>query len=160
MKTLPIDISDSVINWKAYKKGGVHIGTLKFKNGEVTFDDNLPVGGKFSIDMTTINDTDQKGILKAELEQHLKSTDFFNIEQFPDAKFVIEKTDHTPDDEGFYGVTGLLTIKDIKNEISFKAKIFSSGDTLKIETKTINLDRTKWAITYGRSEERRVGKEC
>lgn len=149
MKTLPIDIAESVINWKAYKAGGLHVGTLKFKSGEVNFEEDKPVGGSFIIDMTTIHNSDQEGLLKSQLETHLKSTDFFNIEQFPEAKFVIEKTDHTPDDSGFYGVTGMLTIKDIKNEISFKATILTGAAIYNVQTRTINLDRTKWGITYG-----------
>ena len=41
------------------------------------------VGGQISIDMTSIENTDQEGKWKANLEGHLKSDDFFNVEKFP-----------------------------------------------------------------------------
>ncbi len=51
-------------------------------------------------------------------DNHLKSDDFFNAEQFPQLKF--ESTNVEKVSEGEYTVTGNLTIRDITKEIELK----------------------------------------
>ena len=150
MKTIQIDTSKSVINWKAYKTGGSHIGTVKIWQGSIDLDDDgIPVGGSITFDMNTISDTDQPAPLKASLEQHLKSDQFFDIEKFPTSQFIVEKVDHTADSDGYYAVSGFMSLKGIKNEILFKIKFVTIDKEIKIESNTIHLDRTRWGISYG-----------
>ena len=143
MNTIDIDYSKSSITWKGFKPGGGHTGTLGIKDGKVDLDDkNVPIGGRFTFDMNAIDDKDQSGMMKAELEKHLKSDEFFDVEKYPLATFSITKIDPNSDNDGFYMVTGNLEIKDITNEISFKAKYTKINDELEIETSTPTLDRT------------------
>ena len=150
MKTIPIDLTKSTLSWQAYKPGGSHTGSIQFKTGNILLDDeNMPKGGDFCFDMTTIVDNDQKDKLKDMLETHLKSDEFFDVEKYPEAFFTITKTDHTPDADGFYAAVGELDIKGIKGEVSFKAKYEIIDKTIHIQTNTIVVDRTKWNINYG-----------
>ncbi|MEG1617424.1 MAG: YceI family protein [Bacteroidales bacterium] len=150
MVTLIIDVSQSIIKWNAFKPGGEHDGTLHFKNGTIEVDDqNIPIGGSFEFDMDTITDNDLSGFLKQKLETDLKGTEFFDVVKYPDAKFEIEKVDHTPDTSGYYGVSGYLTMKGVRNEISFKAKYTEAADSIRVESNKIIVDRTKWGINHG-----------
>ena len=150
MRSIEINITKSIVNWQGFKPGGSHTGTLNFKTGNILLDDeNMPKGGDFSFDMNSITDSDQKDSLKQMLETHLKSNEFFDVTQFPEAFFTVTKTDHTPDADGYYAISGTLNIKEIKNEISFKAKYEIVDNTVVITTQTIIIDRTKWNVNYG-----------
>ena len=52
-----INVAESVINWVGYKVTGQHEGTINLLNGSLNFEKNKLVGGKFAMDMTTINTT-------------------------------------------------------------------------------------------------------
>lgn len=152
MVTMQVVAEQSVIDWKAFKTGGGHEGSLKIKSGIVEVDqsDKRPVGGTIYFDMNTIDDFDQAGMLKNKLIEDLKKPDFFDVEKYPEAKLEIIKVDHTPDADGNYGVNAALTMKGVRNEITFKAnyKVQSDGSIL-IQTGTIIVDRIKWGITVG-----------
>jgi polyisoprenoid-binding protein YceI len=137
-----IDISKSLITWTGKKITGEHEGTIKFKEGELVFKANKVTGGSFVADMTTLNNTDQTGSSKAKLEGHLKSDDFFGINNFKTAiltfKSVTSKAYNT------YTVIGTLTIKGISNPVIFD--LIVKGKTA---TANLNIDRTKYDIKYG-----------
>ena len=152
MSTLTVVTSQSVIDWTAFKTGGQHHGTLQFKSGtvEVDPDDKRPVGGVFYFDMNSINDLDQEGKLKELLESDLKGSKFFDVTDYPEAKLELIKVDHTPDINGAYGVNAALTMKGIRNELTFKAKYSVLPDGgISVQTDVIVVDRIKWGITEG-----------
>ena len=72
-----INTQKSSIHWIGKKVTGEHGGTLKFKEGSLTFKNKVIAGGSFVVDMTTLTNTDQTGKDKEKLEGHLKSADFF-----------------------------------------------------------------------------------
>jgi chromosome segregation protein len=117
-----LDLTKSTVKWIGTKLKGKHNGTVKIADGNILVKDNKVVGGKFSLDMTSIDDVDMKddAKMKAKLEGHLKSEDFFNVEKFPKATFEIT----TISEEGAsVNVTGNLTIKDVTKSVTFPAKI-------------------------------------
>ena len=76
-----INISESNVEWKAYKVTGSHKGIVNVKSGYLSFDDGKLSGGSITIDMTSINTTDLTGDYKKQLDGHLKSADFFSVEK-------------------------------------------------------------------------------
>ncbi|MGB0375911.1 MAG: YceI family protein [Flavobacteriaceae bacterium] len=86
-----------------------HYGSLKFKSGSLTFENEALVGGTFVVDMTTLKNKDLSGQSKEYLEGHLKSDDFFSVEKYPEATLVVTKG--TALENGGYNVQGDLTIK-------------------------------------------------
>jgi polyisoprenoid-binding protein YceI len=95
--------------------------------------------------MTSITSTDGAG---ARLEGHLKADDFFGVEKFPTANFVITKV--TPAAAaGKLTVSGNLTIKGITKPISFPATLAVKGNSLSAVAKGVKVDRTKYDIRYG-----------
>lgn len=136
IESLKTNVSESTIEWKGYKPTGEHFGTIGISEGKLKVIGDALVSGNFTIDMKTIKilDSDNPKLLK-----HLKSADFFEVETFPISKFELTGSSKV---EGKTMVKGFLTIKDIKKEISFPAKISKNKDgnvVLESETFKVNM---------------------
>ncbi|MCR9285817.1 MAG: YceI family protein [Bacteroidetes bacterium] len=140
-----VNTERSVINWKGYKVTGEHSGTINLQNGELKFENDVLVGGGFEIDMRSMKVTDIEGEWAQKLEGHLKSGDFFGVDKYPVAKFVVTKavSKGTPGD---YKVIGNLTIKETTKEIRFYAHL---NEDRKSASADITIDRTDFDVRYG-----------
>lgn len=141
-KTVNINKTASSIAWLAKKVTGEHNGTVGISAGALNVDGNKLVGGNFTIDLKTIKDLDltdpgynQKFI------GHISSGDFFEVEKFPTATFVITKVAGNQ-------VTGNLTVKGITKSITFPAEIAVKGGKVSAKA-NITIDRTDFNIRYG-----------
>lgn len=133
----------SNVHWLGKKTTGQHEGDVSIKSGNVSFNGTDPVSGDFVLDMKTITCTDIKNADDNQsLVDHLKNEDFFNVAQFPEASLKIIKFEKT-ETANTYNVTADLTIKGVKNQISFPAVVTPAKATA-----TITIDRTKWNISY------------
>ena len=139
-----IKTENSKVVWKGYKVTGSHEGIINLKSGSFNFEENVLAGGEFEIDMTTIVNTDMEGEYKGKLEGHLKSDDFFGVENFPTAKLVF--TSVNVKGKNSYVVIGNLTIKGKSNPITFEISIYGNKATA-----SLKIDRTKYDIKYGSS---------
>lgn len=150
--TYKVDTKTSSMEWIGKKLTGEHNGTIMLSSGEVEVMSGVVVGGKFEIDMTTIDDKDlQDPTYKAKLDNHLKSEDWFDVKKFPKAIFVI--TSVTPIKEAKDGgythtVKGNLTIKGKTNPISFDAVIKMADGKVACVGQTV-IDRSKFDVKYG-----------
>lgn len=149
--SLAVDPAKSVLTWTAKKVGGQHTGTVKVANGTLMVKSNKLTGGTFTIDMTSITDTDITNAgMNAKLTGHLKSEDFFSVEKYPTASFKITKAApmaKAKAGEANYKITGDLTIKGITHAITFPATVNLTGDNAQASAK-IEVDRTKYDIKY------------
>ena len=143
IETKNVDISKSKVSWEGKKVTGAHDGTVNLKSGSLVFEDNKLKGGTFVIDMTSIVVTDLTGKSKESLEGHLKSDDFFGIENHPEAKLLIKKV-VSLGTEGDYRVNADLTIKGVTKAIKFDAKVMNNSAKA-----TITVDRSDFNIRYG-----------
>ncbi len=137
--------SDSYLTWYGENKIQVksHTGTLKF-NTNVSFLGLAPkneagemeiVGGQLLIDMATLSGENEPEMLI----NHLKSADFFDVDTYPEANFVITgKADGQ--------VKGLLTIKGVTQEVSVPYTMTATEDGYTIEGQ-FEIDRTLWGVT-------------
>jgi polyisoprenoid-binding protein YceI len=137
-----IKIETSTLTWKAYKVTGSHTGTIAIKEGSLSFDQGKLNGGEFVIDMPTLVSTDQEGEDKAKLEGHLKSDDFFGVENHPTAKLIFTKV--TASGKNSYEVVGDLTIKGITKAVTFDISVYGSKATA-----TMKVDRSQYNVKYG-----------
>lgn len=148
---LSVNTEASVINWKGSKlTGSAHNGTLKLSEGTLKLDGDKLVSGNFVIDMTTLANEDLAGTdMYEKLIGHLKSPDFFSVDSFQTATFVI--TGAAPAAEGTeatHSISGNLTMKGITKNITFPATV-SVKDGSVNATATFAIDRTEWNIRYG-----------
>ncbi|WP_212003947.1 YceI family protein [Chitinophaga sp. HK235] len=145
--TYQVDKNQSKLNWVGKKVTGQHSGTINVADGKLDVENNVLKGGSFSLDTRSIAVTDIKDADgNAKLLGHLKSEDFFGVEKFPSANFVITKV--TPKGAGKYDITGNLTIKGITNPITFPATVAVAGNKLTAKA-DLKVDRTKYNIKYG-----------
>jgi len=145
--TYNVDVNSSTIVWTGYKVTGKHTGTVKVKNGNLTWDAGKLTGGSFEIDMNSITDTDLEGEYAGKLVGHLKSDDFFGVAKYPTSKFVITKA-IPQDTKGNYKIVGNLTIKEKTNEVKFLASVSESNGTINASGK-ITVDRSEYDVRFG-----------
>lgn len=146
-KTFKADAAATVITWDGKKIGREHSGTIALKEGWLNFDGKLITAGEFTIDMTTIKDLDIKDDgMRAKLEGHLKSDDFFGVATYPLAKIILNSSSLNTD--GTLTVKGHITIKAATHPVEFVAKSAKSGD-LTIWSALITINRALYDVRYG-----------
>lgn len=143
--TFALSESDCEITWKARKVTGNHFGNIA-GYGEVTFENNKVVLAKIGFDMNSITvgdirdpETNQK------LVAHLKSEDFFDVQNHPSAVAVI--TEAIPSGNE-YRFKGTLSMKGIEKPVAGTYYV-SMGDGVYLVTGGLTFDRTEWDIRYG-----------
>ncbi|MEM1215603.1 MAG: YceI family protein [Bacteroidota bacterium] len=145
-KTLAVDTEKSQINWVGAKfTGDQHSGTIGLSDGQLEVQDGKLVGGEFTIDMTSMKNTDLPVEKQGDLIGHLSNGDFFLVDSFPTATFVI--TDVT-DADGQSRITGNLTMRDITKSISIPATIKMDNGQAMANTPQFVIDRTQWGVMY------------
>lgn len=144
-KTYVIDTENSTFAWNAKKVLGAHDGFIKIKSGSFSVKDGQIESGKFVIDMTSISNTDLEGDSKEMLLNHLKSDDFFMVENFPESTFEITSTQKNED--GTTTISGNLTIKGITKNLSFNAKVNLEENKAMAESE-FQIDRTEFDIRF------------
>jgi polyisoprenoid-binding protein YceI len=137
-----VNVEASTVTWTGEKVTGSHEGTINLQKGFLLMEDDKIVGGEFVINMRSITVTDLEGESQQKLEGHLKSSDFFGVEKFPEAKLVI--TSAAAKGNGKYGIVGDLTIKDQTHPITFDLKM--EEDSAKAH---LTIDRSKYDVRYG-----------
>ena len=136
-----VDSAASTIEWQGFKPAGSHNGTIGIENGIINTSNGSISGGSFLISMNSLKDAGND----AKLEGHLKSGDFFDVETHPNAAFEITGIEKI---EGLTMLSGNLTIKDIKNNITFPVTVTNGNDDLVLSSETFSIDRTKWDIKF------------
>lgn len=146
-----IDTLSSMVSWVGRKPGGSHSGTIKLQSGYLEYSENVLVGGRIVFCMASISNTDISDLeSRAKLEGHLKSADFFNVEQFPTADFVITKVLFSNTDKpDACTIEGNLTVKGNVKSISLPAKIAVDGKLITASAGPVAINRTDWGVNYG-----------
>jgi polyisoprenoid-binding protein YceI len=156
-----VDLNESYVAWEGYKPTGEHNGTVNLLSGKLNFSGDELVGGEFVMDMnsiTVLDLTDEES--NAKLTGHLKSDDFFDVEKYPTARFVI--TDVEPVDPSqidpekergevvpTHAISGNLSMKDQTRNITFNARVNMVDDRFMAETNQFFVDRVEWNVQYG-----------
>jgi len=133
--------TESVIEWTGYKPTGKHNGTIKIETGVFTVNDGKLESGSFIIDMNSLAESEAN----ARLEGHLKSADFFEIEKYPSAAFEVTGFEMV---DGKSMLSGNLTLKDVKNNVTFPVTTSQDGDMFTLSSEIFTIDRSKWNVKY------------
>lgn len=146
--TYQIDAKASSLYWQAFMVGGGHAGGISLKSGELIIQSGQPQSGSFTIDMISISNSDiENDGLRKNLVNHLKSDDFFSVEDYPIARFDI--TQILPyEGKGDYNfvVEGDLSLKNVTQPVTVLVKIQQNGEKLTAYGRA-EVDRTKFGIT-------------
>ncbi len=146
-KEYKINPSASSLQWEAKKVTGQHVGTIAFGEGTLKIEQGKIVGGKLSVDMNTIVDTDLTDSgFNQKLIGHLKSDDFFGVAKFPQSTLEVKKIE--PKSDKLYHFTADLTIKGITAPVEFDAEVNDQSGQI-TATGVMTVNRTKYGIKYG-----------
>jgi polyisoprenoid-binding protein YceI len=129
---------ESTISFVGSKVTGRHDGGFKSFSGSFTVDDDSVTGGEITINMASTWSDAEK------LTGHLKSEDFFHIEEHPESKFTVtgvEKTDEA------YTISGNLLLRGVEKNITFPATATMDGDAIKVQAE-FDIKRKDWGIVY------------
>ncbi len=129
----------SQFTWTGYAEVGdwAPSGTLQLRRGTFVYEGSTLRQGRFEFEMKTITHTD------AQLQKHLRGTDFFDVERFPVAVFVLREV---VDGQA----TGELTLKGITKPVRFPLTITTQPEGLRIKG-TATIDRTQFGVNYNSS---------
>jgi len=155
---LVVNAAESTVEWTGKKVSGQHHGTVDITSGALVVEGDQLIGGQFVIDLNTINDLDMEGEFKEKLEAHLKSDDFFDVANHPEAKFEI--TGVTPSsEEGVLVVSGNLTIRGVTKNITFDAHVAELSETSANVKADFNIAREDWGVNYAGQADDLISKE-
>jgi len=135
---LKANAESSSISFVGAKVTGDHTGTFGKIDGTGKLEGGELTATTWTVDLSSVETDAEK------LTGHLKTADFFDVEQFPTATF--ESSSIAKTDDG-HEVKGTLDLHGQKNEITFPATIavIDNGASLKAE---FTIKRFDWGIEY------------
>ncbi|MHC1696772.1 MAG: YceI family protein [Geobacteraceae bacterium] len=151
--TYPIDCTESRLEWTGRNLFRKHFGTIAISGGEIIIKDGEIANGSITLDMRTITNSDlQDQAENCLLIRHLKSDDFFDVEQFPTAVFELLEcgvmVGATPGSPNYF-IKGKLTLKDVTKEVAIPAIIVPGANGSIQAHACFEIDRTEWHVSYG-----------
>lgn len=127
-------------------------GSFAVIKGSVDFDPANPENASVeaTIDVSSINTN------AADRDNHLRSPDFFDAEQFPEMTFKSTRIEKTGENAG--RVVGNLTIRDVTKEVAFDVDYFGEvpspfGDRRVGFNGTTTIDREDWGLNWNQTLE-------
>ncbi|HCA09975.1 YceI family protein [Chryseobacterium sp.] len=162
-EVLPVDVATSVVNWKAFHKGGMapRWGTLNVKSGDLSIEGGQLAAGNFVIDMNSIKvdpaSVTEKDKKPGDLEAHLKNPDFFDTAKNPTSDFKITSVTDLKDapKDAVAGanktVSGNLTLSGKTVNVTFPAKVDVTETSASVNAK-FTVNRADWGLKFGTSE--------
>lgn len=138
---LPIDTRRSEVAFIGAKVTAEHRGTFSEFDGWVTMDADTPTG--LAVTVRTASVEVGSGLLA----RHLKSHDFFDVDEHPTARFVSSAIEAKAEAGATHEITGTLQMVGVSNEVVFPA-------TITVEPGAVSgvaefaIDRKQWGIEY------------
>jgi len=147
-----IDATESRVEWVGRNLLNKHYGQIALKGGKLHFVQGQ-LSGEITLDMRAITCQDLAGDpLHDVLIVHLMSYDFFDVDLYPEARFVINSTERvanaTPGAPNL-AVRGELTLKSISRGVEFVATAGLTTEGKAAAQSAFAIDRTQWNVIYG-----------
>ena len=152
--TYNVSSEDSEVTWSAEKplvENYVDRGFVPISSGEITIGNESDISaGSVTFDVAGIQATEvaNQNAGAERLTGHLRSEDFFAVEEFHESSFVLTNATAASGTNS-YDLTGDLTIKGETDEISFPATVgMSDAGELVVRGET-TIDRADYNIRFG-----------
>jgi polyisoprenoid-binding protein YceI len=131
-----VNTNKTKLSWTGYASVGNYAptGTLNVGVGNLILNGKNVQKAQIEFDMKTISHENK------DLQNHLRNEDFFDVEKYPKAIFILQKVANNQ-------VIGLLKIKNIQQKISFPITMNMVDNEVNIKG-SINIDRTAFGIKY------------
>jgi len=142
-QTFVFDEKSSSIDFVGAKVTRKHDGKFNTFRGSIQNVDNDPTksSATVEIDLASLTADDPK------LTNHLKTPDFFDVAKYPKATFKTTSIKPGGEAGATHTVTGNLELHGVTKQLSFPAKIKTSGDAVQVEAE-FAINRKDFGITY------------
>ncbi|HYE97134.1 MAG TPA: YceI family protein [Rubricoccaceae bacterium] len=145
----PITLSpdNARIAWQAAKVTQQHDGGFRAFTGALYLDGDAVAGVDMTIDAASIYSDSER------LTNHLRSGDFFDAENIPEARFRADTfapataEDRAEAPAATHRVSGELTMRGQTNRITFPAAVAVTPDSVNVDANFI-INRQQWGLTY------------
>jgi polyisoprenoid-binding protein YceI/rhodanese-related sulfurtransferase len=148
-----IDLTESRVEWLGRNLLNKHYGSIALKSGKLQFNQGELRSGEFALDMQAIVCDDLSGDqLHDVLIAHLQSDDFFDVEVYPEGRFLITSTESVPQatpGASNLKVHGELTLKNVTRPVEFLATAGVTPEGKAAAQASLTIDRTFWNVIYG-----------
>ena len=149
--TAYVDTAASVVRWKGTKFGGrgAHAGTVKLRRGWVVLNGMRLTSARFIIDMRSIAISDiprADDTPRQKLLSHLLADDFFAVQRYPTAEFVIDRAENAG--AYVYRLDGRLTLRGVTRSLRIDANVWSFEPSALHATARFTIDRMQWGIAF------------
>jgi len=151
--TLQMDLSKSSLRWIGRNPTNQHDGLIGLKSGSITLDESGAIlEGEALVDMQQISCTDieDKGV-NGMLIAHLRNSDFFEVERYPEALFRFSKVETIPGNspgQPNLEVSGELTLRGVTRPIDFQAMYTPLPDGVSFQAQ-LDVNRVLFGAVYG-----------
>ncbi len=145
--TYAVDPAASSIKWKGTEiTTRFHEGTVNVYKGSIQVIDKSISNGFVAIDMNSIvvTDEDMGESSKANLLGHLKSDDFFGVDQFPFSRIDIEGIKTKGEVSYAYGK---IFIREISQPINFPVTVSEDDGNVVVDA-SLSFDRSKHDVKF------------
>lgn len=145
--TYVVDQAASTVNWKGTEITTLfHEGTVNVHKGSIQVIDKSISNGFVAIDMKSIVCTDEgmNDDSKANLIGHLKSDDFFGVDQFPFSRIDIEGIKTKGDVSYAYGK---IFVREVGEPINFPVNVSEEDGNLVVDA-SFTFDRSKHDVKF------------
>jgi rhodanese-related sulfurtransferase len=148
-----VNLAESRIEWTGRNLLNKHSGTIGLKSGHLMFKEDALVGGDFVLDVNAMTCGDiQDGTTNQVLIDHLKSDDFWDAANHPEARYQIREVhpfaDATPGSANMR-INGDFTLRGCMNPLGFLAVLGRTAGGRPAAQAVFAFDRTLWGSIYG-----------
>lgn len=140
-----LDAENSELTWHGHKVTESHEGKIKLSGGQLIQGEGQQFRAQVIADMTSITCTDiDDEESNQKLVKHLKGSDFFNVEQYPQSVFQV--LDVAPSGGNEFIGDGLLFLKGMESPIQLNTVIYQ-GDSIQV-VGSFMFNRVMFGIEY------------
>lgn len=149
---LSLDSDKSQVLWTGRNLTNCHYGKIAVKSGWIELQHGDLTGGELVVDMKEITCDDlTDGDMNKGLINHLSNSDFFKVDEFPEARFRVKASEAIS--ENSYGqpnlhVEGEMTIRGVTRPMHFRGMLnpIEGGASFQAQ---LELNRVPFGAVYG-----------
>lgn len=149
LDTFILDPEQSLIYWIGSSPSAQHNGLLKISSGKIYFSEGSLVSAEVTADMNSITNLNlEKESERMDLEDHLKDSDFFSVDSFPEAYLKLLNVERESDSTANYIALAELNIKGIRKPVNMRCVVELSNNSALVGVQEFSFDRTDFGIMY------------
>ena len=151
--TLNLDLERSTLRWIGRNPTNQHDGKIALKSGWIELDEEGAIlAGEVVVNMKAISCCDiSDDKLNRTLIAHLANSDFFEVERYPEASFIISQTEPIPGSnpgQPNVDVYGEMTLRGKTHPIDFQAMLTPFNEAVSFQAQ-FDVNRVLFGAVYG-----------